>query len=89
MIDYPPNAGRPLEGYEEFHKELMTASYHNAAEGTGEMGAARDATARAAAVAVKHEWAFWQIRQAFDAVKPLVAFDELMQIIMRQLRALK
>lgn len=89
MIDYPANAGRPLDGYEEFHKELMTASYHNAAEGTGEMGDAAEAENRAAAIAVEKNWHFWQIRQAFDAAKPLVAFDELMQRIMRQLRALK
>lgn len=86
-MDYPPNAGRPLEGYERFHKELMTASFHNACEGTDEMGQASDAESRAAAVAVEHGWHFWQIRQAHEAAKPLVAFDDLMQRIMNQLRA--
>jgi len=85
-MDYPPNAGRPLDGYEEFHKALMTASYHNACEDTSEMGLASDAVKRAAAVAVKHGWAFWQIRQAHDAAKPLVAFDDLMQKVMNILR---
>jgi hypothetical protein len=85
-MDYPPNAGRPLAGYEDFHAALMMASYHNASDRTGEMGAAHAAEEKAASIAVQHGWAFWQIKQAHEAAKPLVEFDSLMQKVMNQLR---
>lgn len=85
--NYPPNAGRPLEGYEDFHEWLMRASFHNACEGTSEMGLASDCEYSAAEVAVENNWSFWQIKQAHEAVKPLVAFDDLMQKIMNKLKA--
>lgn len=88
-MKYPPNAGRPLEGYETFHKALMNASFHNAAENPGEGDMAMKATREAAQIAVENKWRFWQIEQAFKAVEPLVDFGTLMDCIMDKLRELK
>lgn len=87
MMHYPPNAGRPLEGYEQFHKELMTASYHYACDNNSETPLAHEAEVRAAEIAIENDWAYWQIVQAHAACKPLVSFDSLMHKIMTKLKA--
>jgi hypothetical protein len=86
-MNYPPNAGRPLEGYEDFHDALMTASYHNAAECPGEGEQAMSATRKAAAIMVNKKWRFWQLEQAFKATQPLVDFGTLVDCIFDELKA--
>lgn len=70
----------PVAGYEEFKKDLMQASFHNAAEGSGEMRHARSCTRAAAEVAIEHEWPIWAITRMFKETEPLVAWDEFLQI---------
>lgn len=86
-MDYPPNAGRPLPGYEDFAKAMSKASYHNACDNNSEMHLAHEAEVRAAEIAIENDWAYWQIVQAHAACKPLVAFDSLMHKIMTKLKA--
>ena len=87
-MKYPPNAGRPLPGYEAFHKALMNASFHNAADGAGEGNSAMSATRAAAKIAVINGWRFWQIEQAHKAAAPLVDFGTLMNCIMTEMRSM-
>lgn len=76
---WDPKTECNLEGFADFKKELMTASYHNACEGTGEMSLARAATQRAGEIAIEHEWPLWAMQRMFNEIKPLVAWDDFLQ----------
>lgn len=74
------NTECPLEGALEFKALLNTASYHNAAPGTGEAGLAREATRKAAELAIEKEWPVWAMQRMFDECRPLVDFNSYLQI---------
>jgi hypothetical protein len=76
---WPANTACPLEGFEELKKLLNDASYHNAAPGTGEMGLAREATRKAAELAIEKEWPLWVIQRMFGEIKPLVEYNGFLQ----------
>ena len=69
----------PLEGFAEFKKALFDASFHNAAESSGEAGSARKAINVAAEIAIEQEWPYWAMERMFGEVSPLVAWDSFMQ----------
>ncbi len=77
---WPAKTDCPLDGFEEFKDSLNKASYHNAAEGhPSEAGLAREATRRAAQVAIDEEWPVWAMERMFREIRPLVAWDGFMQ----------
>lgn len=75
----------PDEGYQEFKKALMSASYHNAG-GLIDANDARSYTYRAAEEAIQQDWPYWALRRMFDDIKPLVDFDTFMQFYINTLK---
>lgn len=76
---WSPNEDCPLEGFQDFRKELMQASFHNAAPGSGELAPARKAVKDAAKIAIDEGWPYWAMERMFKEIKPLVAWDQFMQ----------
>lgn len=69
----------PVEGFAEFKRLLLKASFHNAADGAGEMKDARKAIQDSANVAIEQEWPYWAMERMFKEIQPLVAWDQFMQ----------
>lgn len=67
-----------IKGYDAFKEELMRASYHNAAEGSGEMARARECTRAAAEVAIDYRWPYWAMERMFREMGPLVDWSSYM-----------
>jgi hypothetical protein len=76
---WPANTPCPQPSFAEFKKHLNSASYHNAAEGCGEMGDASLALQKAAQVAIDAEWPYWAMERMFKEVAPLVDWGSFMQ----------
>ena len=79
----------PEPGYVEFRRELMSTSYHNAAEGGGEAGRARTHLYEAARIAAEADWPYWAMERMFREIQPLVAWDSFMQAYINTLRAMQ
>lgn len=76
---WPADTECPLPGSYEFKKMLEYASYHNAADGTGEIVLARNAIRKAAELAIEKAWPLWVIERQFREVKPLVEYNGFLQ----------
>ncbi len=76
---WPAKTECPLEGYAEFKKELMHASFHNAADNSGEWRFAGQHVTAAAEVAIIQDWPYWAMARMFKECDPLVSWDEFMQ----------
>jgi mannitol/fructose-specific phosphotransferase system IIA component (Ntr-type) len=68
----------PIDGYTEFRRALMDASYHFAGQ-RDEMAAGRCCVTDGASIAIAHGWPVWVIKRAVTEVKSLVDYDTLMQ----------
>lgn len=75
---WPVDVDCPVEGFRDFKEELLRASYHNAAEGTGEMGQARSCVRAAAEIAIDRKWPYWAMERMFREISPLVVWDSYM-----------
>jgi hypothetical protein len=78
MKPWPAKTECPYDGFQEFKKFLNKASYHNAAEGAGEMGDAATAIYNAVDVAIAHNWPYWVMNRMFSEIQPLVTWDSFM-----------
>jgi len=67
-----------LEGFSAFKEELNRASYHNAAEVTGEMKQARSCVRAAAEIAIDQRWPYWAMERMFREIGPLVDWTSYM-----------
>ena len=79
VTPWPWKTACPLNGFAEFKKDLITASYHNAAETSGEAGSARSALQRAVDTAIAEQWPYWVMERMFKEVAPLVDWGQFMQ----------
>ena len=68
----------PLGGFVEFKEELVQASYHNAAERSGEMKLARERVRAAAKIAIDRGWPYWVMERMFKEIGPLVDWVSFM-----------
>lgn len=78
----------PLEGFQEFKKLLMKASYHHAGPGD-EWGHAKTAIQDAAKIAVEKEWPYWVMDRIFREIGPLVEWGQFMQSYINVLKESK
>lgn len=83
---WPANAECPEPGFADFKRFLNQASYHNAAEGTGEAGDAHYNVQCAAQIAIIQDWPYWVMDRMFREIAPLVAWESFMQFYINELR---
>ena len=76
---WPASTECSLEGFAEFKKELMRASYHNAADNSNEWSHAKQHVIAAAEVAIIQDWPYWAMQRMFKECNPMVAWDDFMQ----------
>jgi hypothetical protein len=76
---WPAKTDCPLEGFAEFKRALFNASFHNAAESSGEAGDARKAIYVSAEIAIEQEWPYWAMERMFSEIRPLVTWGSFMQ----------
>ena len=75
----------PLEGFQEFKKCLMDASYHHAGSQL-EWNLASACIQKAAEIAVEKEWPYWVMERMFRGITPLVEWSQFMQTYINTLK---
>jgi hypothetical protein len=75
---WPLKTECPLEGFPEFKKLLMDASYHHAGS-QQEWKIAKNYIRKAAEVAIVEQWPYWAMDRMFRQIVPLVEWSQFMQ----------
>lgn len=73
------NTECPLEGFQEFKRALLDASYHHAAASQQEWKLAKACVQKAAEIAIEQGWSYWAMDRMFREIAPLVEWGQFMQ----------
>ena len=79
------NTECPLEGFQEFKRALLDASYHHAGS-QQEWNLAKTCIQKAAEVAIEQGWPYWVMDRMFREISPLVEWSQFMQTYINTLK---
>jgi hypothetical protein len=72
------NTECPLEGFQEFKRALLDASYYHAGS-QQEWNLAKSCIQKAAEIAIGQDWPYWAMHRMFCEISPLVEWSQFMQ----------
>jgi hypothetical protein len=72
------NTECPLEGFQEFKRALLDASYHHAGS-QQEWKLAKACIQKATEIAIGQDWPYWVMDRMFREIAPLVEWSQFMQ----------